>query len=66
MMILRLPEVVFTVAESVNFTVKLNCPVCVGVPEITPVFAFKIKPGGSVEPVGKLQVTGGVPPVKVN
>ena len=66
MIILRLPEVTFTLVESVNFTVKLNCPVCVGVPEITPIFAFKTSPGGSVEPVGKLQVTGGVPPEKVN
>jgi len=35
-------------AESVTFTVKVEVPVAVGVPEMTPVLAFSVKPDGSV------------------
>ena len=31
---------------SVTFTVKLNVPFVVGLPEITPVVPFRIKPAG--------------------
>ena len=34
--------------ELVALTVKLNVPVVVGVPDITPVDAFKLRPAGSV------------------
>ena len=47
---------------SVTCTVKLNVPAVVGVPEIPPVEESKFSPGGIV-PV-KLQVNGGVPPVR--
>ena len=47
---------------SVTCTVKLNGPAAVGVPEITPVEESRIRPDGSV-PV-KLQLNGGVPPVR--
>ena len=35
-------------AEFVALTVKLNVPSAVGVPEITPVVAFKLRPAGNV------------------
>jgi hypothetical protein len=41
--------------ESVTFTVKLKLPEAVGVPEIRPVDAAKLNPGGS-EPALMLQV----------
>jgi hypothetical protein len=62
----RLLEVTTTLVESVSLTVKVNCPVCVGVPEITPVFEFNTNPGGRLDPLGRLQVTGGKPPEKVS
>jgi len=34
-------------AEFVALTVKLNVPIVVGVPEITPVASFKLRPAGS-------------------
>ena len=34
--------------ESVTFTVKLDVPVALGVPEIAPVVEFKVKPVGNV------------------
>jgi hypothetical protein len=50
------------VAESWTWTVKLDVPVAVGVPEMTPVVAFKVRPAGSA-PAMMLQVYGGVPPM---
>jgi hypothetical protein len=35
-------------SESVTFTVKLAVSNCVGVPEITPVLAFSVNPGGKL------------------
>jgi hypothetical protein len=35
-------------AVFVALTVKLNVPAVVGVPDITPVVSFKLKPAGSV------------------
>ncbi len=35
------------VAESRTWTVKLNVPGVVGVPDITPVFEFRVTPAGS-------------------
>jgi hypothetical protein len=43
------------VVESVIFTVKLNVPDAVGVPEIAPLEAVKLKPEGS-DPELMLQV----------
>ena len=48
-------------SESVTCGVKLNVPAVVGVPEITPVRALRLRPVGSV-PV-ELQVRVPVPPV---
>ena len=48
--------------ESVTFTVKLNVPMVVGVPEISPVAAFKVSPGGN-EPFVIEKVYGGTPPI---
>ena len=50
------------VVESVTFAVKPKVPEAVGVPEIAPVDAFKLKPGGREEAVID-QVYGVVPPV---
>ena len=47
---------------SVTFTTKLNAPVVVGLPEITPVVPLRVNPGGS-EPLPRAQVYGGLPPV---
>jgi hypothetical protein len=35
-------------AESVTFTVKSVVPIAVGVPEINPVLAFNVSPGGKL------------------
>jgi len=35
-------------AEFVALTEKLNVPIVVGVPEISPVVSFKLRPAGSV------------------
>lgn len=48
-------------SESESCTVKLSVPACVGVPEMTPVPALRVSPGG--RPLGILQVYGGTPPV---
>jgi hypothetical protein len=50
------------VVESVTFTVKPKAPEAVGVPEIMPVEAFKLRPGGKEEEVID-HVYGVVPPV---
>ena len=47
-------------AELVALTVKLNVPIVVGVPEISPVAAFRFKPSGSVR-LEISQVIGVVP-----
>jgi hypothetical protein len=47
-------------AELVALAVRLNVPVAVGVPEITPVVVFKLKPVGSLPPEID-QVIGFVP-----
>ena len=44
----------------VALTVKLNVPIAVGVPEITPVVSFKLRPAGSVR-LDMDQVIGVVP-----
>ena len=48
--------------ESCAATVKVKVPCDVGLPEITPELGCIVRPGGS-EPVAKLQVYGGVPPL---
>lgn len=48
--------------ESVSFTVKVDVPATVGVPEIVPLAAFNVSPVGSA-PVVMLQPYGVVPPV---
>ncbi len=48
--------------ESVTF--KVNDPVADGVPETTPVEAFKLKPAGSA-PVATANVKGAAPPETV-
>ena len=50
------------VVESVTFTVKLNDPDAVGVPEIVPLEAFNVSPPGSA-PELMLQLYGVVPPL---
>jgi hypothetical protein len=50
------------VVESVTFTVKPKVPEAVGVPEIKPVEAFKLRPGGKEEEVID-QAYGVVPPL---
>ena len=40
--------------------VNVNVPALVGVPDIAPVFAFRLKPPGKL-PVATLQVIGAVP-----
>ena len=52
------------VSESVAVTVKLTWPtdVPLGVPEITPVAAFNVRPAGRL-PVVTDQVMGAIPPV---
>jgi hypothetical protein len=47
-------------AEFVALTEKLNEPAVVGVPDITPVVSFKLKPAGSVR-LDIDQVIGVVP-----
>jgi len=47
-------------AAFVALTEKLNVPAAVGVPEITPVVAFKVRPAGST-PLDIDQVIGVVP-----
>jgi hypothetical protein len=47
-------------AEFVALTVKLNVPIAVGVPDITPLAVFKLKPVGNV-PLLIDQVIGTVP-----
>jgi hypothetical protein len=46
----------------VTFTVKLNVPEEVGVPEIAPVEAVKVNPAGNA-PALMLQLYGVVPPL---
>jgi hypothetical protein len=52
------------VAASVTRAVKLEVPVAVGVPLITPVEVFKVRPAGS-EPVNDHEY-GRVPPLAVS
>ena len=49
-------------ALSLTIAVRLKSPVAVGVPEIMPVPAFRVKPAGRL-PVEMLQVYGDIPPV---
>jgi len=51
-------------AEFVALTVKLNVPIVVGVPEMTPVVSFKLRPAGNV----RLEIDQviGVEPVAVS
>jgi hypothetical protein len=51
-------------SASVTFTVKLDVPVAEGVPEITPVLAFSVRPAGKL-PLLMLHVYGVTPPVAV-
>ena len=53
------------VVASVTFTVKLNVPEAVGVPEIAPLEAVKLNPPGN-EPALMLQLYGVVPPLATN
>ena len=48
--------------ESVTWTVKLNVPATVGVPEMTPVSLLSVSPVGS-DPLAIDQVYGKVPPL---
>jgi hypothetical protein len=52
----RVPDTTTTggVCPSVSLTVKVNSPAVVGVPEIKPVLPFRVSPGGSAEPAGRL------------
>lgn len=50
-----------TLYASTARTVKVEVPVAVGVPEITPVDVFKVNPAGS-DPTEIDQVTGATPP----
>jgi hypothetical protein len=52
------------VVESVTSAVKLNDPAVVGVPEIVPLAAASVRPGGSA-PELTLQLYGAMPPVAV-
>ena len=47
--------------ESTTMSVKLNAPWAVGVPEITPVEGFSVRPGGKA-PVAMENVYGPMPP----
>ena len=49
-------------AESVTCAVKLEVPIAVGVPEMTPVALVSDSPAGS-EPLDIDQLYGGVPPL---
>lgn len=51
--------------ESITVTPKLKLPADVGVPEIAPEAADKLRPAGSW-PEDKLQVYGAVPPAMVS
>jgi hypothetical protein len=51
-------------AADATWTVKLEVPVVVGVPEITPVAGARVSPAGNV-PLAIDQEYGGVPPVAV-
>ena len=50
---------------STTCATKLLVPVCVGVPEITPVVALKVSPAGS-DPLARLSVRAPVPPDAVS
>jgi len=52
-------------SESVTCTVKLDVPIEVGVPEMTPVLAVRVRPDGG-EPVTINQEYGAKPPVAEN
>jgi hypothetical protein len=56
------------VAESVTFTVNWKVPVAVGVPEMVALGEpeFSVRPAGKAEPVARLHVYGGTPPVAVS
>src|SRR6202011_2139593 len=49
------------VLESFAFIVKFDVPAAVGVPEITPVAVFSVRPAGN--PPIKVHVIGAVPPL---
>jgi hypothetical protein len=49
------------VVESITFMVKPNVPEAVGVPEIAPVEAFRLSPGGNEDEISD-QLYGVVPP----
>jgi len=48
--------------ESVTATVKVELPIDVGLPKITPEFVCSARPGGS-EPTVRLEEYGGTPPL---
>jgi hypothetical protein len=52
-------------SESVAETVKLNVPLCEGVPASAPEFVFSVTPEGRV-PEARLHLYGACPPVAVN
>ena len=55
MTILSCPLDAFVFNESFTFTVKVNVPATVGLPEIAPVLALSVNPAGSA-PLVTLQV----------
>src|SRR5262245_4389838 len=61
-LIVMLSALVTLCAPAVTRTVKFDVPVAVGLPEITPEFAFNVRPAGSV-PFVIAHVYGGVPPL---
>ncbi len=65
MMLNALVAVCCGVLASAACTVKLNVPGVVGVPEMTPVLLFSVRPAGRgpVPGVTTLHVTGAVPPL---
>src|SRR6185437_5503051 len=52
-----------TELESTSLTVNVNVPAAVGVPEMAPVAALKVRPAGS-EPLEIFVVNAGVPPAE--
>src|SRR5262245_27202584 len=52
-------------APAVTWTVKLDVPAAVGVPEIRPEFGVRLRPAGN-DPFTIDHVYGGVPPVAVS
>jgi hypothetical protein len=55
-----------TLALSVTLMVKVEVPLVVGVPLITPVVGASVSPGGSADPDFRDHVYGAVPPLAIS